>query len=169
MPASMAPVFMIIPKEPPTTRIKAQIPTAEAGTVPCHQSSEHIVEKPKPPKSSSPHTFCRLMKLLAGIIDGFAVLSVQHIICQPQFIQILLGPLRRTCFKKRIQLWWGQHRRDPISASSPLMAVRLSFTASRPRRYSSGTCPPSARSWSLPHRWNPYILPCGCLNFPAGT
>ena len=44
------------------------------------------------------------MKLLAGIIDGFAVLSVQHIICQPQFIQILLGPLRRICFKKRIQL-----------------------------------------------------------------
>lgn len=29
MPASMAPVFIMIPKAPPTTSIKATIPTAE--------------------------------------------------------------------------------------------------------------------------------------------
>ena len=60
IPASIAPVFIMIPNAPPTTKINAAIPTAEPYLSPETNPSNTKFKKPKPPKSSVPQTFAVL-------------------------------------------------------------------------------------------------------------
>ena len=64
IPASIAPVRIIIPKAPPTTRINAAIPTADPYLSPDTSPSKTKFKKPKPPKSSVPHILAVLCNFL---------------------------------------------------------------------------------------------------------
>ncbi len=60
IPASIAPVCMIIPNAPPTTKISAAIPTADPYLSPETNPSKTKFKKPKPLKSSVPQTLAVL-------------------------------------------------------------------------------------------------------------